>query len=259
MSHPASSDVLLTRVTDHVDLIELNRPPANYIDTDLLRDVADRIDDCEADASCRAIVLASVGKHFCAGALLGADRTDLPEGDTNPLYEQVERLFRGTVPIIAAVQGAAVGAGLGLALSADFRIASTEARFAAPFATLGFHHGFGLSVTLPRVVGEQAALELLYTGRRVKADEAHAMGLCDELVEPDALRATAVELAERIAASAPLAVRSIRSTMRGDLAGRIKDATDREHAEQKPLRRTEDHREGVLASQERRPPIFRGH
>jgi enoyl-CoA hydratase/carnithine racemase len=140
----------------------------------------------------------------------------------------------------------------------DFRVAVPEARFSANFARLGFHQGFGLSVTLPRLVGQQRAMELLYTGRRVPGEEALAIGLCDRLVALEDVREEAHALAVEIAISAPLAVDSIRETLRGDLAGEIRRATDREKAEQERLQTTEDFREGVRAMGERRQPEFRG-
>ena len=97
------------------------------------------------------------------------------------------RLFRTRKPIVAAIQGAAIGGGLGVAMAADFRIAAPEARFSANFARLGFHHGFGLSVTLPAAVGGQHAAELLYTGRRITGDDAVAIGLVDRVVPLDRL------------------------------------------------------------------------
>ena len=168
------------------------------------------------------------------------------------------RLFATATPVVAAVQGAAIGGGLGLALSADFRVASPSSRFAANFARLGIHHGFGMTVTLPAVVGTQAALELLYTGRRVKGEEAHALGLCDRLAAEGDLRNEAHALACEIAASAPLAVRSIRQTMRGELPERVRAATEHEHARQTALFATDDFREGVRATAERRTPNFAG-
>ncbi len=158
--------------------------------------------------------------------------------------------------MVAAVQGAAVGGGLGLACSADFRVASPQARFAANFARLGLHQGFALTVTLPAIIGEQRALELLYTGRRIGGEEAARIGLADRLAEPENLRAAAHELAAEIAAGAPLAVRSIRQTMRGTLADRARAAMARELAEQDRLRQTADFAEGIRASAERRPPRF---
>jgi enoyl-CoA hydratase/carnithine racemase len=160
--------------------------------------------------------------------------------------------------VVAAVQGAAVGGGLGLACSADFRVGAPEARFAANFARLGFHQGFGLSVTLPAIVGNQRALELLYTGRRIPGEEAHRIGLCDRLAPLSEVRGAAHELAGEIAVSGPLAIRSIRQTMRGHLADAVAAATDREDAEQIRLRATEDFQEGVRAMAERRTPQFSG-
>ena len=131
----------------------------------------------------------------------------------NPLYVEAVRLFSAKKPIVAAVQGAAVGAGLGLALVADFRVAAPEARFTANFVKLGFHPGFGITHTLPRLIGEQRAALMCLTGRRIKASEALAWGLVDELAPLDELRAAALRLAREIAENAPLAVQSTRATL----------------------------------------------
>ena len=239
---------------DHVATVEFERPPHNHFDVELIEALANTYATLDEDPACRAILLCSVGRHFCAGAnFAGA-----ADAGGEALYTQAVRLFAAATPVVAAVQGAAIGGGLGLALSADFRVASPSSRFAANFARLGIHHGFGLTVTLPAAVGMQAALELLYTGRRVKGEEAHALGLCDRLAADDELRGTAHALAAEIAASAPLAVRSIRETMRGDLPGRVRAATEREGAEQAELFATEDFKEGVRATAERRTPRFKG-
>ena len=258
MTNPAPADLSVTVDDDHVATIEFDRAPENYIDVKLASAIADAIEALEHDLDCRVIVLRSNGKHFCAGARLSPDADDLPGDDGNPLYDQVARMFGGSVPIIAVVQGAAIGAGLGLALVADFRVACPEARFGATFARLGFHQGFGLTATLPRVVGEQRAIEMLYTGRRVTGAEAMEIGLCDRLVDASELGSAALELAHEIASSAPLAVRAIRRTMRGSLAGEVRAATALEHAAQQILRRTDDYREGVTATAERRHPNFVG-
>jgi 2-(1,2-epoxy-1,2-dihydrophenyl)acetyl-CoA isomerase len=252
-------DVTAVVHDDHVAVAEIRRPPDNYFDAGLIGSLADAYEWADAQAGARAIVLCSAGQHFCAGADFtgrsGAARTPNVAGD---LYEQAARLFRARLPVVAAVQGAAVGGGLGLACSADFRVACPQARFAANFARLGFHHGFGLTVTLPDIIGRQQSLRLLYTGQRIGGDEAARIGLCDRLVPAGQVRAAAHELAAEIAQSAPLAVSSIRATMRGDLAGRVRAATDREAAEQDRLRTTADWHEGVLATAERRPPRFQG-
>ena len=241
---------------DHVALVEIRRAPNNFFDRALIGSLCDAIDALDA-GGCRAIVLASEGKHFCAGANF-ANREPLTDDSGRHLYDDAVRLFETQLPVVAAIQGAAIGGGFGLALMPDFRIATPESRFSANFARLGFHHGFGLSVTLPRLVGQQAAMELLYTGRRIKGDEAQKLGLCDRLVPGDRLRDEAHSLAREIAISAPLAVRSIRETLRGDLAQDIRRATDREKAEQDRLQKTEDWREGTKAMSERREPDFKG-
>ncbi len=240
-----------------VATVEIHRPPANFFDTALITSLADVFEALDADPGCRAILLCSEGKHFCAGADFGGGGSREVR-DTGDLYEEAVRLFATRTPVVAAVQGAAVGGGLGLALMPDFRFAAKEARFSANFARLGFHHGFGLSVTLPALVGQQRAMDLLYTGRRVPGEEALALGLCDRLAPLETLRAEARAYAAEIAQSAPLAVVSIRATLRGDLAERIRVATQHEAAEQGRLRETSDWKEGVRAMAERRPPNFTG-
>jgi 2-(1,2-epoxy-1,2-dihydrophenyl)acetyl-CoA isomerase len=256
-------DVTVTLDDDFVATAELHRPPDNYFDLALIRSLADAYQALDADPACRAIVLCAEGKHFCAGANLGGGggaggAGDALGGGPGALYREAIRLFEAGKPVVAAVHGAAIGGGLGLACSADFRVGCPEARFAANFARLGFHHGFGLSVTLPAIVGQQQSMVLLYTGRRIGGDQAAGMGLCDLLVPADRVRAEAHALAAEIAASAPLATASIRATLRGDLAGQIRAATEREAAEQGRLLGTADFREGVRAMAERRPPRFEG-
>ena len=240
---------------DYVATIELRRPPNNFFSMELIDGIATALEGLDQRDDCRAAVLCAEGKHFCAGADFGGGGTQYSSGD---LYGTAVRIFRTDTPVVAAIQGAAVGGGLGLALSADFRFAAPEARFSANFARLGFHHGFGLSATLPRLVGAQTTAELLYTGRRVKGDEAVELGLADRLVPLDQLREEAHGLAREIAISAPLAIRSIRKTLRGDLADQVKAATDHELIEQNELRQTDDFREGTRAMAERRTPDFKG-
>ena len=252
---PPSEQVTVEWRAKHVVFLEIHRPPDNYFDAELIRDLADHLERLEEHAECRAIVLASEGRNFCAGALLGS----VPPPDPARIYGEAVRLFAGTKPIVAAVQGAAVGGGLGLALMADFRVASAESRFSANFSRLGYFPGFGLTGLLPRLVGEQAALELLYTGARIGGERAHQLGLCDRLVPNDRIRPEAESFAEDIAASAPLAVAKIRRHLRGHLAEAVARATERELSEQLELATTADFAEGVQATSERRIPNFVGH
>ncbi len=254
---PETAGVSVEVGDDHVATIEFSNPPHNFFSLALLGQLADACDELAAGRRCRAIVLCSAGRHFCAGADFARPAV-LTEQDGLHLYDMAQRLFEQPLPVVAAVQGAAIGGGLGLALAADFRVAAPEARFAANFALLGIHHGFALTVTLPAAVGQQAALDLLYTGRRVGGEEAVAIGLADRLAPSHEARTAARAMAASIAAAAPLAVRAIRQTMRGDLADRARAAMARERAEQERLMRTADWREGVAAVAARRPARFTG-
>ena len=237
---------------------EIRRPPDNFFDAGLIASLADAFEWLD-ERGARAIVLGSMGKHFCAGAdFTGrSSRFNIGSG-AGELYEQALRLFEVPIPVIAAVQGAAVGGGLGLACAADFRVATPQSRFSANFARIGLHQGFALSVTLPAIVGRQRATELLYTGRRIGGEEAVSIGLADRLVGIDELSGSAHELAEEIASAAPLAVRAIRATMRDGLTDMARAAMSRELSEQQKLWPTADFAEGVKAAAERRAGDFRG-
>jgi enoyl-CoA hydratase/carnithine racemase len=241
--------------------VELRRPPNNHISVPLIAELSDALERLDNEPGCRAVVLCSAGKHFCAGADLvnrGRDGADPAEAGGRHLYKEAVRLWRTRKPIVAAVQGAAVGAGLGLAVAADFRVSCKEARFSANFTRLGFHPGFGLTATLPRLIGVQHASLMFFTGRRFTGEEAKAMGLVDRLVPEAALREAAHALALEIAQSAPLAIVSARETLRRGLAEAVQMATEREYQEQTWMRRTEDFKEGVRAMSERRLPDFKG-
>src|SRR5438445_1565206 len=262
MSEPMTSlpgDDVAVNLQEHIGIVEIRRPPDNFFDVTLLDAVADGFGRLVAEPACRALVLAPVGKTFCAGASFS---TSGPGGGSarsgSRLYAAALQLFRCPKPVIAAVQGPAIGGGLGLALVADFRIVSPEARFAANFVKIGIHPGFGLTYTLPRLIGYQHANLMFLTGRRISGEEALAWGLADLLVEQERLRAATTELAAEIAENAPLAVVSTRATVRRGLAEAVKAQTDVEFVEQDWLMRTEDHREGIKAVAERRPGNFAG-
>ena len=243
----------------HIAIVTFARPPHNFADLALIEGIGVAFDAADADREVRAIVLRSEGRVFCAGAdLANANPVagDLAAGERNPFYVAAARLFAVGKPVVAAVQGAAVGAGLGLALVADFRVASPSARFAANFVQLGFHPGFGISAVLERVIGRQRAALMLLTGRRIGGGQAADWGLADELADdPDT---AALALAREIASGAPLAVQATRATIRGDLHALVERQTDHELAEQQWLQKTADHAEGVRAVNERRPGRFVG-
>ncbi len=263
----ASKDIAV-ETNGHVATIEIRRPPHNFFDIALIQEIATALEGFDKNPDIRAVVLAAEGKSFCAGANFGdgstLDKEGQRPGELNQeaavrhLYIEGNRLFRTKKPIVAAIHGAAVGGGLGLAMVADFRVTCPEARFAANFTRLGFHPGFGLTVTLPAVVGATKAALMFYTSRRVGGEEAYQIGLADVLVPQADVRRAALQLAQEIAENSPLGLIATRSTMRGDLADRVLRATEQELAEQTRLRKTADFKEGVAATAERRVPKFTG-
>ena len=247
-------------IADHVGIVEINRPPNNFFDHILIGELADAYEALGRDDACRAIVLCAAGKHFCAGANFSDPDEDVTAENERilTLYRNAVRMFRSVKPVVAAVQGAAVGGGLGVALSADFRIACAETRFSANFSQLGFHPGFGISVTLPRLIGHSQSTLMLYTGRRVPGKHAVEIGLADELVPLAEVRQRAVDLAGEIATAAPLAVQAIHRTQRSALADEVEAMVEHEFEVQARLRQTDDFAEGVAAMAERRRPDFKG-
>ena len=258
------ADIGVTR-HGHVVTLEIQRPPNNFFDAELIAGLAAVFEELDADDHCRALVLCSQGKHFCAGNNFASSPAESsaaeqrPEaGSRNPLYAAAVHLAAARKPVVAAVQGAAIGGGFGLAAIADFRVACPEARFSANFVKLGFHPGFGLTTTLPRIIGLQRADLMFLTGRRIDGETAHRWGLAEVLTTRDRVRAEALALATEIAENAPLALLSVRATMRQGIADAVEAATDHENLEQVRLRQTEDHREGVRAVAERRAGNFIG-
>lgn len=251
----AYGDHVTVAMDGHVAVVTLNRAPHNFVSVEFMRDLADAMGDIDAHRAARAIVMQSEGKTFSGGADFSSDTDRVASGmdGVQALYAQAIRLFSVETPIVAAIQGAAVGAGLGLALTADFRVAAPEARFVGNFTKLAFHPGFGLTYTLPRLIGPQRASLMFLTGRRIKPEQALEWGLCDEVVPAEELRAAALRLAGEIAENAPLAVVSTRKTLRAGLAEAVRAQTFVEHREQGLLRETEDFKEGVRAVAERRP------
>ena len=244
--------------TGHVAVLEMQRPPFNFFDAALIGSIADALEYLDGVDECRAVVLAAQGKAFSAGANFQAASGQALFDDgsaqaADSLYRNAVRLFRTRKPVVAAIQGAAIGGGMGLALAADFRVVCEHSRFSANFVKLGVHAGFGISYVLPRIVGRQNASLILYTGRRVGPDEALAMGLADVLTGSEQLRDAAIALASEIAEGAPLAVESTRATLRQGLADAVERQLEHEFAEQLRLAKTDDHAEGIRAVTERRP------
>ena len=230
-----------------VGIVEIQRPPHNFFDNSLINQIADAFEAFDRDDKIRAYVLCAQGKSFCAGAdFANRPQTGAAESGKH-LYKEATRIFRAKKPSVAAIQG------LGLALAPDFRVAAPEARFAANFTRLGFHPGFSLTYTLPRLIGQQKANLMFLTGRRIGGEQAVEWGLADVLAPLADVRKEAIKLAQEIAESAPLAVMSTRETMRRGFADGAEAATERELTEQDWTRKTEDFKEGIKSYAEKRP------
>lgn len=261
IASPAGADVTVEH-EGPVGVVTLRRPPHNLLTEPALRRLADAVESLAGTV--RAAVLCSEGRSFCAGADFRSREAPDPasgtgfEAVTGAFYRQAVRMFASAVPVVAAIQGAAVGAGFGLALACDLRVVEDSGWFQANFVRLGIHPGFALSALLPRAVGPQRAADLFLTGRRVNAEEARRIGLAERLVADGEGRSAAVALAQEIAAGAPLAVASTRATLRAGLAELAARAMEHELAEQAALAGTADAAEGVSAMLERRSPRFTG-
>ena len=258
-----SNAYVKTELSDGVATVTLANPPFNFLDPAIVGEYRRVLESLDADPNCRSILMVSEGSAFCAGADFSQVVEDIKNGldpgvMLGEFYGQVRAMFHNKKPMVAAIEGPAIGAGLGLALLADFRVSCPEATFAANFNRLGIHPGFGLSATLPRLVGTHNAELLFYTGRRIKGEEAHDLGLLTQLVDKEQVRTKALALAQEIALSAPMAVQHTRATMRNGLAEQVELANKRELENQVVEMRTEDFAEGIAASMARRQPEFTG-
>ncbi len=215
------SNVLL-EMKDHVAVITINRPKAlNALSTEVLSDLNSALAEvCQTKSIYALIITGSGEKSFVAGA----DIAEMKDKNTdeaatygrfgNQIFSRIEN-FR--CPVIAAVNGFALGGGCELAMACDIRIASSNARFAQPETGLGITPGFGGTQRLPRLVGAGIAKELIYSCRQIKADEALAIGLVNKVVEPENLMEEAMKLANRIAANAPIAVANAKKAINDGL------------------------------------------
>jgi 2-(1,2-epoxy-1,2-dihydrophenyl)acetyl-CoA isomerase len=220
------------RVDGDVGIVTLNRPPHNFMDADLISDVVTAIESLTGE--CLAVVLNAEGRNFCAGADITKRESSTFSRTGRHLYDHALDLFRQSLPVIAAVQGKAVGGGLGLALTADLRVGTPSTKFIANFSAIGIHPGFGISATLPALVGLSRATDMLTTSRQVAGEEALGWGLLDRLVEQDPLE-EALAVARSIAAAPSNAVASVRRTLRRGLVASLVDAMAHERAEQEAL------------------------
>lgn len=247
----------------HVRVLTLDRPEAaNALSRALLADLARALTTVVDDAHARALIITGAGqKAFCAGADLkereGMSDEQVLETVTT-IRETVSAVAGAPIPVIAAINGAAFGGGLELALACDIRLASSSASMGLTETTLAIIPGGGGTQRLPRLIGPGRAKELIFTGRRITAGEAHALGIVEEVCEPDMLLARAGELAARIAANGPVAVRAAKEAIDRGLQLPLEQALALETELYARTIGTADRREGLAAFREKRAPQYRG-
>jgi len=247
-----------------VAILTLNRPDAlNALNSPHLTELNHAVERARYDDSVRCLVITGAGRGFCSGADVkewGAGHADdEPSASWIDLaHALISRIYRLPKPVIAAVNGVAVGAGCDMTLAADMRIASTNARFGQAYIRLGYCPDAGGSYLLPRLIGEARAMEMIYTGRIIEADEANSYGLLNRLVEPDDLMPTALELAERLAKGPTLAIGLAKENIRQNAQLSIEDALRNERRSGEICGKSEDAKEGLAATLERREANFKG-
>ena len=261
-----ASFVLLEARHDAVATLVMNRPDRlNALDTKLVTALNDALGRISKDESVRVVVLTGAGRAFCAGgdlALIGQVRAAGATHDLELLLtsgtKAVLTMRCMPQPVIAAVNGAAAGAGMNLALAADVRIAAEEAMFGQNFAKVGLFPDFGGTYFLPQLVGPAKAAELFYTGEMIDAKTALQLGIVNRDVPATQLEAEVNSLARRIAEGPPLAIRAVKKTLFASEGEKLTLALAKEVQEQTRCYFSQDCSEGISAFFEKRPPTFRG-
>jgi len=260
-------ECLLYEVKDGIATLTLNRPERlNALGGTLRQDLHDAVTRAGADREVRVMVVTGAGKGFCSGGDVKAMGEAKAGQRERPLLEKIApgrdrtllAMREAPQPIIAAVNGAAAGAGMNLALGCDLRIASTAAKFTQAFVKRGLHPDWGGTYFLPRVVGMAKACEMIFTGEVIDAAEALRLGIVSRVVAPEELLPTAYEVARRIAAGPPVAIRLAKRSLYANEDLDLRGALQMETMAQNICFETEDATEGIRAFGEKRAPIFKG-
>lgn len=269
---------LLYNVGDGIATLTLNRPQRlNALGESLREDLYDAIQTAGGDEAVRVIVITGAGRGFCSGgdvkamnernaksassggASDAARAASAMEDRIAPLRDRVVLALRDVPkPVIAAVNGPAAGAGMNLALACDIRIAARSAVFGETFAKRGLHVDWGGTYFLPRMIGMQRACEMIFTGETIDAPTAKEYGIVSSVVEDGELMNTVYELAAKIAAGPPIAIRLAKRAMYKSMDGDLRSALEFETYAQNICSQTEDSREGIRAFVEKREPEFTG-
>lgn len=250
-----------------VRTITINRPDAmNAVDERVTSELQDALKQTERDRFIRCLVLTGAGRAFCAGQDLKSVQERTAEGQPIDFAETLRRRYNPIIlklrtveiPVIASINGVAAGAGWSLALACDLRIASRAAKFVSAFTKIGLVPDSGMTLTLPRVVGLSKALEIAWLGDALSAEESHRLGLVNWLVEPEELASRTMELARRLAGSAPRGLGLTKRAMNAGILNPLEEQLNYEADLQGIAGRTQDHREGVAAFIEKRAAEFKG-
>jgi enoyl-CoA hydratase/carnithine racemase len=264
---PMNYKCLLYDVKDGVAVLTMNRPERlNALGDTLRDDLQDAVTRASEDPEVRALILTGAGKGFCSGGDVKAmnerreSRAERPIMDkVAPSRDQtVQALRDAPKPVIAAVNGAAAGAGMNLALCCDIRLASTAAKFSQAFVRRGLHPDWGGTYFLPRIVGTAKACELIFTGQVIDAQEALRLGIVSAVHAPEELLPAAHALAHKFADGPPIAIRLAKRAIYHNLECDLRQALEFETFAQNICYETEDAAEGIRAFVEKRPPAFRG-
>ncbi|MDO9497899.1 MAG: enoyl-CoA hydratase-related protein [Nocardioides sp.] len=263
---PEFTHLRLERPSEGVALLVLDNPDLrNAMSDEMTRSWVAAVDELAADRTVRVVVVTGAGSAFCSGGNTSWIAGE-PDATVDQLRTRMVAFYRAwlsirrlEVPTIAAVNGAAVGAGLCLALACDLRYAASGAKLGVPFVKLGMHPGMAATYLLPNVVGPAVARDLLLTGRVVEADEALRLGLVSGVHERETFLDDVLATAAGIAATAPIASRLTKLALADGGHADVESCLQWEALAQPVTLATADLQEGIRASQERRPPVFTGH
>lgn len=262
---PELTHLRLERPSDGVALLVLDNPDQrNAMSGPMTESWVAAIDELADDPTVRAVVVTGEGTAFCSGGdtawLAGEPEATVDDLRTRmlPFYRAWLSIRRLEVPTIAALNGAAIGAGLCMALACDLRFAASGAKLGVPFVKLGLHPGMAGTALLPDVVGSAAARDLFLTGRIVEADEALRLGLVSRVIAPETFLEESLAAAAEIAATAPIASRLTKLALAGGGHPDLESALQWEALAQPVTLATDDLQEGLRAARERRAPVFRG-
>jgi enoyl-CoA hydratase/carnithine racemase len=246
----------------NITILQLQRPEVYHaLNRPLLRQLMQYLDEIES-GNTRVVIITSTGvKAFCAGADL-KERQTMDEEEVRKYLTLIRQTFFKLenlyCPVIAAVEGVALGGGMELALACDFRIAGKDAVFALPETSLGIIPGAGGTQRLSRIAGISVAKELIFTGKRISADEAHQLGIISKVTMTGEALTESMNMAEQVAQNAPLAVRQAKIAIQEGYPLEIGLAMEKEAYAYEHLIATKDRLEGLQAFQEKRKPQFRG-